>query len=121
MRIYKPQLALKVPGCGPKVGGRGIQTSYGTAIDRAPARNRPAAATFPSRLETLGRRWMPPTKIRRPDRRLINMDNEAEVRHWTKHLKTSKDDLQSVIEKVGNSAPAVRKELAFRREVSMQG
>jgi hypothetical protein len=35
-----------------------------------------------------------------------------EVRYWTKHLNISKEDLQKTINKVGNSAAAVRKELA---------
>ena len=42
------------------------------------------------------------------------MDADDEVRHWTKHLKVGKEDLQRVIDKVGNSAAAVRKELARR-------
>jgi len=38
--------------------------------------------------------------------------NEAfEVRYWTKHLGVSKEELQRVVDKVGNSAAAVKKEL----------
>jgi hypothetical protein len=55
-------------------------------------------------------------KLRRADRCLINMDADDEVRHWTKHLKTGKEELQRVIDKVGNSAAAVRKELAARSQ-----
>ena len=44
-----------------------------------------------------------------PDRSKINMN---EVRYWTKHLNISKEELQKAIDKVGNSAAAVRKELA---------
>lgn len=51
-------------------------------------------------------------KIRRADRCTIHMDVDEEVRYWTKHLKVDKDDLQRAVEKVGNSAAAVRKELA---------
>jgi hypothetical protein len=47
-----------------------------------------------------------------PDRSKINMHEPAEVQHWTKHLKVSKEDLQRAVEKVGNGAAAVRKELA---------
>jgi predicted RNA-binding protein YlqC (UPF0109 family) len=54
-------------------------------------------------------------KLRRADRSSINMDAEDEVRHWTKHLKVGKEDLQRVIDKVGNSATAVRKELAAQK------
>jgi predicted double-glycine peptidase len=39
------------------------------------------------------------------------MDRDDEVRHWIKHFGISKDDLQRAVEKVGNSASAVRKEL----------
>jgi len=47
-----------------------------------------------------------------PDRSKINMNKIHEVRYWTKHLNVSKEELQKAIEKVGNSAAAVRKELA---------
>jgi hypothetical protein len=40
------------------------------------------------------------------------MDEDYEVHYWTKHLKISKEELQKAIDKVGNSAAAVRKELA---------
>jgi hypothetical protein len=44
-----------------------------------------------------------------PDRSKINMND---VHYWTKHLNISKEVLQKAIDKVGNSAAAVRKELA---------
>jgi hypothetical protein len=47
-----------------------------------------------------------------PDRSKINMHEDHEVQYWTKHLKVSKEELQKVVDKVGNSAAAVRKELA---------
>jgi 3-oxoacyl-[acyl-carrier-protein] synthase III len=34
------------------------------------------------------------------------------VHYWTKHLNISKEELQKIVDKVGNSAAAVRKELA---------
>jgi hypothetical protein len=40
------------------------------------------------------------------------MNQIHEVRYWTKHLNVSKEELQKASEKVGNSAAAVRKELA---------
>ncbi|QUS42483.1 DUF3606 domain-containing protein [Tardiphaga alba] len=47
-----------------------------------------------------------------PDRSKINMNEDHEVRYWTHELGVSKDELQRVIDKVGNSAAAVRKQLA---------
>jgi hypothetical protein len=40
------------------------------------------------------------------------MHEDYEVKYWTKHLGVSKDELQKAVDKVGNSAAAVRKELA---------
>jgi hypothetical protein len=45
------------------------------------------------------------------DRSQINMNEAWEVDFWTHELGVSKDELQKVIKKVGNSAEAVRKEL----------
>ena len=45
------------------------------------------------------------------DRNKINPHEPWEVDHWTKELGVSKNELQKVIKKVGNSADAVRKEL----------
>jgi hypothetical protein len=39
------------------------------------------------------------------------MDDESEVKYWAKHLGVSRDELHAAIDKVGNSAAAVRKEL----------
>ena len=47
------------------------------------------------------------------DRSKINLHEPWEVDHWTKELGVSKDELQKVIAKVGNSAAAVRKGLRF--------
>jgi Protein of unknown function (DUF3606) len=46
------------------------------------------------------------------DRSKINMHEPREVQYWTKHLKVSQEELQKAVDKVGNSAAAVRKELA---------
>ena len=54
-------------------------------------------------------------KLRRADRCSIDMNSDDEVRHWSKHLKVPKEDLQKIIDKVGNSATAVQKELATRK------
>ncbi|WP_271567715.1 DUF3606 domain-containing protein [Bradyrhizobium sp. CCBAU 11386] len=52
------------------------------------------------------------TKREQPDRSKINMDEAFEVKYWTHALGVSKEELQKAVEKVGNSAAAVRKELA---------
>jgi len=45
------------------------------------------------------------------DRSKIAMNEAFEVRYWIKHLGVSKEELQRVVDKVGNSAAAVKKEL----------
>jgi Protein of unknown function (DUF3606) len=52
------------------------------------------------------------TTKEQPDRSKINMNQNHEVLYWTKHLNISKEELQRAVDKVGNSAAAVRKELA---------
>ena len=47
-----------------------------------------------------------------PDRSKINMQESTEVKYWTKELGIDTDQLQHLVDKVGNSAAAVRKELA---------
>jgi hypothetical protein len=56
------------------------------------------------------------TKKVQPDRSKINMQEPAEVKHWAHALGVSKEQLQKVVEKVGNSAAAVRKELAVHAD-----
>ena len=51
------------------------------------------------------------TKRGSQDRSKISMSEEHEVRYWTKHLGVTKEELQKAVDKVGNSAAAVRKEL----------
>lgn len=46
-----------------------------------------------------------------PDRSKINMSEHYEVKYWGKQLGVSKDQLQAAVDKVGNSAAAVRKQL----------
>ncbi len=46
------------------------------------------------------------------DRSKINMHEAHEVSYWTKHLNVSKEELQKAVDKVGNSAAAVRKQLS---------
>jgi hypothetical protein len=52
-----------------------------------------------------------PRKQPSPDRSKIAMDREDDVKYWMKHFGISSDHLQRTVEKVGNSASAVRKEL----------
>jgi len=54
------------------------------------------------------------TRKQTPDRGKINMNQPHEVHYWTKHLNISKEDLQRAIDRVGNGAAAVRKELAAK-------
>jgi 3-oxoacyl-[acyl-carrier-protein] synthase III len=65
----------------------------------------------------LSRRWRRKmsdslTKRDQRDRSKINMHEDFEVKYWTKALGVSKDELQKAVDKVGNSAAAVRKQLA---------
>jgi hypothetical protein len=54
------------------------------------------------------------TKRDTPDRSKINMHESWEVKYWTRELGASKEELQKVVDKVGNAAATVRKELANR-------
>ena len=57
------------------------------------------------------------TKAPRPRlRNHIASDDEAELKYWTRHFGVTHDELKNVIEKVGNSAAAVRKELEAIRD-----
>ena len=56
----------------------------------------------------------------KPDRSKINMSEDYEVQYWTKHLNVSRDVLQRAVDKVGNSAAAVRKELGSHDPVSQR-
>jgi hypothetical protein len=58
------------------------------------------------------------TKREQPDRSKINMHKAFEVKYWTHALGVSKEELKKAVDKVGNSAAAVRKELA--RELTVQ-
>jgi hypothetical protein len=51
-----------------------------------------------------------------PLRNHIAMNEELEVKYWTKHLGVTREELQRAVDKVGNSAAAVRKELGKTAE-----
>jgi CBS-domain-containing membrane protein len=52
-----------------------------------------------------------PTKRERPDRSKINMERTREVKYWTHALAVTREELQAAVDKVGNSAATVRKQL----------
>jgi len=56
---------------------------------------------------------MPDSKLCRgkPDRSVINMHEDYELRYWMKHLGVTHEQLKAAVDKVGNSAAAVRKQL----------
>lgn len=51
------------------------------------------------------------TRRETPDRGKINLHDPVEAKSWTHELRVSKAQLQKLIEKVGNGAAEVRKEL----------
>lgn len=53
------------------------------------------------------------TKTVQPDRSKINMHEPCEVKYWTRALGVSMDELTRAVDKVGNSAATVRKELGL--------
>lgn len=56
------------------------------------------------------------TRRDQPDRSKINMGEAYEVKHWTHQLGVTRERLQQAVDKVGNAAAAVRKELAAQPE-----
>jgi hypothetical protein len=46
-----------------------------------------------------------------PDRSRISLSEDYEVRYWTERLGVTKEQLAVAIDKVGNSADAVRRAL----------
>jgi Protein of unknown function (DUF3606) len=56
------------------------------------------------------------TKKQQPDRSKINLHQPHEVKYWTHALKVTPDELRKAVDKVGNSAAAVRKELGMLGE-----
>ena len=51
------------------------------------------------------------TKRATPDRSKIDVDDAKQLKYWLKSLGVSKEDLLDAIDRVGNAAAAVRKEL----------
>jgi hypothetical protein len=48
------------------------------------------------------------------DRSRINLNEDWEIRYWTKELGVTKERLEDAIAKVGNSTDAVREQVAKR-------
>ena len=57
------------------------------------------------------------TKRHQLDRSKINMSEDYEVKYWTHALGVSREQLQKAVDKVGNAAAAVRKELGVEEPV----
>ena len=51
------------------------------------------------------------TKRLMPDRSKITVTSENEIKYWIKHFGVTREELEPAIERVGNSAASVRKEL----------
>jgi hypothetical protein len=50
------------------------------------------------------------------DRSHICLERKAEIRFWSRHLGISEQDLLRVVEKVGNSAATVRREVGLAKQ-----
>ena len=55
-------------------------------------------------------------KREQPDRSKINLHQPHELKYWSHALGVSKEEICAAVEKVGNSAAAVRKELGLMAE-----
>ena len=51
------------------------------------------------------------TKRVLPDRSKITVTSENEIKYWIKHFGVTRAELERAVERVGNSAASVRKEL----------
>jgi Protein of unknown function (DUF3606) len=58
----------------------------------------------------------PLKRVVRPIRVHIDLSQDMQIRYWTRHFRVTSDELQKAIDKVGNSASAVRKQLAIGRQ-----
>ena len=56
---------------------------------------------------------MPLARPEKPDRSKINTVDPTEVKYWTRALGVTHEELIEAIEKVGNSAATVRKQLGL--------
>lgn len=51
------------------------------------------------------------SKVGKPDRDRINVNEDYELRDWSKKFGVSAEELKKAVQKVGTSADAVRKHL----------
>lgn len=51
------------------------------------------------------------SRRKRPSRTKIELNVQSDLRGWTKALGVAPNDLKRIIDKVGNSVAAVRKEI----------
>jgi hypothetical protein len=56
------------------------------------------------------------TRREQPDRSKINLHHQLELKSWMHELGVSHEELRAAIDKVGNSAAAVRKQLGIARK-----
>ena len=97
----------KEPSCDRNIGAR-ASLSFGLCTVSSPSPPTQGETVLQRRkqMDSL-------TKREQPDRSKINMQQMHEVKYWTHALNVSKEELQKAIDKVGNSAAAVRKELGI--------
>jgi hypothetical protein len=57
-------------------------------------------------------------KAVKPDRSKI-VEQEDQIKHWTRHLDVTTEELARLVEKVSNSAAAVRKELGAVKNIAV--
>jgi len=96
----------KEPSCDRNIGAR-ASLSFGLCtVSSLPPTQGGAVLQRRKQMDSL-------TKREQPDRSKINMHQPHEVKYWTHALGVSKQELQKTIDKVGNSAAAVRKELGM--------
>ena len=62
-----------------------------------------------------------PSEPVKPDRSKIHLDNAAEVKSWCKRFGISEKELIKLVERLGNSAATVRKEVEWQKTVRTSG
>jgi hypothetical protein len=62
---------------------------------------------------------MPLAERKPPNRTHIDVNDGNELRSFAKHLGVTPKELLAIVEKVGNSAAAVRKEIGMTRSASV--
>lgn len=101
-----------VNACWEQVGGAALTFSAALANTARPYQlpNNPSGAFFLEGSMNIAK------KTGTADRSKINMHQPHELKYWTKKLRVSHEELQKAVDKVGNSAAAVRKQLGLPGE-----